>query len=125
MLVMYYTIIGENAHMSEKENYLLAIVQCPAKGEIIEIALKHLIDEFNSLTSVEVNRETIEIEKYVGGGTLKFLNQVTGIAGFGADISCLWCKCHKLDQADIEKRLVHDRCEHKIMFNVIKTKQAP
>ena len=102
MINVSYTIIGEDTCMSEKGNYLLAIVQCPEKGEIIEVALKNLIDEFNSLTSVEINGETIEIEKYVGGD-LKFLNQVTGIAGFGADFSCLWCKCHKLDRADIEK----------------------
>lgn len=62
-----YTIIGEASCMSERGNYLLAIVQCPETGESIGKALKILIDEFNSLTSVKINGEVIKIEKFIGG----------------------------------------------------------
>lgn len=78
---MSYTIIDESTCASEKGNYLVAIVQCPETGESIRKALKNLIEESNLLTSVEINGQVIQVEKFLGGD-LKFLNQVTGIGGF-------------------------------------------
>ena len=87
--------------MSERGNYLLAIVQCPETGECIQKALKELTDEFNTLNSVEIDGKMVVIEI---GGDLKFLNQVTGIGGFASTFSCLWCRCPKVDRSDVAKK---------------------
>ena len=100
MINVSYTIIGESTCASEPGNYLLAIVQCPETGEIIQAALKELIDEVNSLTSVTVDGKEVIVEVFIGGD-LKFLNQVTGIGGFASIHSCLWCKCSKQDRSDV------------------------
>ena len=96
-----YTVIGDKQCMSERGNYLLAIVQCPETGECIQKALKELTDEFNTLNSVEIDGKMVVIEI---GGDLKFLNQVTGIGGFASTFSCLWCRCPKVDRSDVAKK---------------------
>ena len=100
MINASYTIIGESTCASERGNYLLAIVQCPETGEIIQAALKELIDEVNSLTSVTVDGKEVIVEVFIGGD-LKFLNQVTGIGGFASIHSCLWCKYSKQHRSDV------------------------
>ena len=103
LINMSYTVIGDKNCMSDRGNYLLAIVQCPETGECIYKALRNLIDEFNSLEFVEINGKFVEVVKFVGGD-LKFLNQVTGIGGFASTFSCLWCKCSKVERSDVTKK---------------------
>ncbi len=97
-----FTIVGEDSCKSEQGNYLLAIVQCPEDNPSLKVALSSLIEEFEALSSVEVNGRQISIEKFIGGD-LKFLNQVTGIGGFASTYSCVWCKCPKDLRYDMTK----------------------
>ena len=100
---MSYTVIDDKNCMSERGNYLLAIVQCPETRNCLRRALKDLFDDFNSLDFIETDGKLIEVVKFVGGD-LKFLNQVTGIGGFASTYSCLWCKCTKQDRSDVTKK---------------------
>ena len=97
-----FTIIGEDTCKSEQGNYLLAIVRCPENNKSLKVALADLIEEFEGLTSVDVNGRSIAIEKYLGGD-LKFLNQIMGIGGFASTFSCVWCKCPKGERFDMSK----------------------
>ena len=98
-----YTIIGEDTCRSKQGNYLLAIVRCPESNKCIKAVLNGLIEEFEELSSITLNGQVVEVQKYLGGD-LKFLNQIMSIAGFSALYSCLWCKCHKDDKYDMQKK---------------------
>ena len=97
-----FTIIGEDTCKSEQGNYLLAIVRCPETNECLKATLGGLIEEFDDLTSVVINGQVIQVEKYLGGD-LKFLNQIMGIMSFSALYSCLWCKCDSELRFDMSK----------------------
>ena len=97
-----YTFVDESTCMSEHGNYLLAIVKCDETNASIRSALHDLILEFENLSSIVVNGQEIQIEKYLGGD-LKFLNQMMGIAGFASKYSCLWCRCSKEERFDMSK----------------------
>ena len=97
-----YTLVDEKTSMSEHGNYLLAIVKCHEDSASLKKALRDLIQEFEDLTSVTVNGERIEIDKYLGGD-LKYLNQIMGIAGFGSSYSCLWCHCSSSERFDMKR----------------------
>ncbi len=71
------------------------MVRCLENNQCLSVALGELFEECNHLESVFINGKTVHLKKYLGGGDLKFLNQVTGIASFSSLYSCLWCKCHR------------------------------
>ena len=61
-----------------------------------------MIEEYENLTSVDINGRTILLEKYLGGD-LKFINQIMGIGGFSSTYSCAWCKCLIGERFDMNK----------------------
>ena len=98
-----YTILNEDkVAMSEKGNYLLAVIKAKESYETLAESLKDLIKEMELLTEITLDNITYPLEYFLGGDW-KFLASVCGIGGASADYACIWCLCPKLKRYDINK----------------------
>ena len=98
-----YTILNEDkVAMSEKGNYLLAVIKAKESYETLAESLKDLIKEMELLTEITLDNITYPLEYFLGGDW-KFLASVCGIGGANADYACIWCLCPKLKRYDISK----------------------
>ena len=98
-----YTIFNENkVAMSEKGNYLLALIKAKESNETLPESLKDLIKEMELLTEVTLDNITYPLEYFLGGDW-KFLASVCGIGGANADYACIWCLYPKLKRYDVSK----------------------
>ena len=104
ILNVTYTIINEeSAAMSEKGNYVLAIIKTTEEYNSIRDSLSDLIEEMRILKSVEVNGVEYELEYFLGGDW-KFLACVCGIGCANQDYACIWCKCPRVHRWDTSKK---------------------
>ena len=98
-----YTIINEkNVAMSEKGNYLLAVLKVKESYENLSEGLSDLIKEIEQTKTVKLGDISYQLEYFLGGDW-KFLASVCGIGGANADFACIWCTCPKEKRHDIKK----------------------
>lgn len=98
-----YTIINEkNRAMSEKGNYLLAVIKAKESYETLSQSLSDIIKEMEKMGEINVDGNIYHLEYFLGGDW-KFLACVCGIGGANADYACIWCTCPKLKRHDIKK----------------------
>ena len=98
-----YTILNEKQlAMSEKGNYLLAVIKASESYETLSTSLSDLIKEMEQLNEVHVDNNIYPLEYFLGGNW-KFLACVCGIGAANADYACIWCKCPKLKRYDTEQ----------------------
>lgn len=98
-----YTIINEkNRAMSEKGNYLLAVVKTKESYDTLAESLSNIIEEMEQTTSINVDGTAYPLEYFLGGDW-KFLACVCGIGGANADYACIWCTCPKKERHNMEK----------------------
>ena len=81
--------------MSEKGNYLLAVIKAKESYETLAESLKDFIKEMELLTEITLDNITYPLEYFLGGDW-KVLASVCGIGGANADYACIWCLCPKL-----------------------------
>lgn len=90
-----YTILNEKQQaVSEKGNYLLAILKEKESYHVLSVGLSDLIKEMEESKTIKVDN-IYEIEYFLGGDW-KFLASVCGIGAPNADYAYIWCKCPKL-----------------------------
>ena len=88
-----YTILNEKENaMSEKENYMLAIVKTTETYNNLRQSLADLKTEMAQLKEVKVNNVNYNIEYFLGGDW-KYLACVCGLGEANQDYGCIWCKC--------------------------------
>ena len=93
LLNVTYTIIDEgDSAMSDKGNYVIAIIKTKDDYEGIRVSLQDLRTEMKELTSVNVKGKTYHLEYFLGGDW-KFLATVCGIGPANHEFACIWCKC--------------------------------
>ena len=78
-------------------NHCIAIIKEPEKYESLALSLQDIKNEIESLSTIEVNNISFDIEYYLGGDW-KFLATITGIDSASANYACIWCKCPTLEQ---------------------------
>ena len=77
VLNVTYTIINEeNIAMSEKGNYVLAIINTKEDHNCIRESLQNLKDDMKQLTTIEVDGASYEIVYFLGGGLEIFGNSL-------------------------------------------------
>ena len=98
-----YTILNEKENaMSEKGNYLLAIVKTKETYDNLRQSLSDLKTEMAQLKEVKVNNANYNIEYFLGGDW-KFLACVCGLGAANQDYACIWCKCPRNQRYDTSK----------------------
>ena len=103
LLNVTYTIINEgNVAMSEKGNYVIAVIKTKDDYESIRESVAELREEMRNLNEITVNQKTFNIEYFLGGDW-KFLATVCGIGQANQDYACIWCLCPKSLRHDISK----------------------
>lgn len=98
-----FTLLDEGASSYSREgNHILAIIKESEQYDSLRLALADLRDEVETLEEIMVEGNTCKI-RYFLGGDWKFLAIVTGIDTYSAisDFACIWCKCPKMDCADV------------------------
>ena len=104
VLNVTYTIINEeNIAMSEKGNYVLAIINTKEDHNCIRESLQNLKDDMKQLTTIEVDGASYEIVYFLGGDW-KFLATVCGIGAVNQDYASIWCKCPRVKRWDTSKK---------------------
>ena len=88
--------------MSEKGNYVLAIIKTKEDYNCIRESLQNLKDDMKQLTTIEVDGASYEIEYFLGGDW-KFLATVCGIGAANQYYTCIWCKCPRVKRWDTSK----------------------
>ena len=88
--------------MSEKGNYVLAIIKTTKEYNKIRDSLADLTDDMRNLDAINIVGETYDIEYFLGGDW-KFLACVCGIGFANQDYACIWCKCPRLQRWDTSK----------------------
>ena len=88
--------------MSEKGNYILAIIRSGENYETLAESLSDLIKEMQELTDITIDNMNFQLEYFLGGDW-KFLARVCGIGAANGEHACIWCKCPWLDQCDTGK----------------------
>ena len=84
-----YTVINEGSvPMSEKGNYVLAIIKATEDYKSICDSLSDLIEEMRNLHSIEVDEDKYDIEYFLGGDW-KFLATIYGIGCAKQDYACI------------------------------------
>ena len=121
-----YTLLdeGEKAY-SYEACHPLAMFKAPEKYDTLKLALKDLIAEITTLTSIIVDDKTYTINYYLGGdwkflalvtGTCTLiilisisiiiqnfhLSSSTGIDSASSQYSCIWCKCSSKERYNPE-----------------------
>ena len=98
-----YTILNEkNRAMSEKGNYLLAVIKTKESYDTLAESLSNIIEEMEQTKSINVDGTTYDLEYFLGGDW-KFLVCVCGIGGANANYACIWCTCPKIERHNMEK----------------------
>lgn len=98
-----FTILNEKAlAMSERGNYLLAVLRTTESYDTLAESLSGLVKEMQDLKDISLDNETFYFEYFLGGDW-KFLACVCGIGAANADYACIWCKCAHLDRCDVTK----------------------
>ena len=93
-----FTILDEgDKAFSAAGNHCLAIFKEPESYDSMKKCLSDIIDEVNTLSSVDVNGTTFTIDYYLGGDW-KFLAMATGIDSASSTHACIWCKCPALER---------------------------
>ena len=88
--------------MSEKGNYVLAILKTSENYDNLKESLSDLTQEMSKLNKVTVEGKTYNIE-YFFGGDWKFLACVCGLGAASQDYACIWCKCPRNQRHDIQR----------------------
>ena len=88
--------------MSEKGNYVIAVIKTKDDYEGIRVSLSDLRDEMKNLTSITCDGRTFEIEYFLSGDW-KFLATVCGIGPANQDYACIWCFCPCALRYDVSK----------------------
>ena len=93
-----FTILDEgDIACSAAGNHCLAIFKEPESYQSLKNALKDIISDVESMSSIDVNGTTFHIEYYLGGDW-KFLALATGIDSASSKYACIWCKCPALER---------------------------
>ncbi|CAH3140038.1 unnamed protein product [Pocillopora meandrina] len=88
--------------MSEKGNYVLAILKTSENYDNLKESLSDLTQEMSKLNKVTVEGKTYNIEYFLGGDW-KFLACVYGLGAANQDYACIWCKCPRGQRHDIQR----------------------
>ena len=103
LLNVTYTIINEgNVAMSEKGNYVIAVIKTKDDYIGIRDSLSDLRDEMRNLSSITCGGKTFQIEYFLGGDW-KFLATVCGLGPANQDFACIWCLCPRSLRYDVSK----------------------
>ena len=103
LLTVTYTIINEGAvAMTERGNYVLAIVKAKDDYDGIRESLNDLCQEMSCLKSVTLQDAVYEIDIFLGGDW-KFLATVCGLGPANHKFACIWCHCPHLQRYDTSK----------------------
>ena len=103
LLNVTYTIINEgNIAMSEKVNYVLAVIKTKDDYTDIRGSLSDLRDEMKKLDSITCENRTFQIEYFLGGDW-KFLATVCGLRPANQDFACIWCLCPRKLRYDVSQ----------------------
>ena len=103
LLTVTYTIINEEAvAMTERGNYILAIVRTKDDYNGIRESLDDLCQEMSCLKSVTLNGAVYEVNMFLGGDW-KFLATVCGLGPANHEFACIWCHCPRLQRYDTSK----------------------
>ena len=98
-----FTILNEkDAAMSEKDNYVLAILKTTESYDNLKESLSDLTAEMTKLSKVKVGGKHYNIENFLGGNW-KFLACVCGLGATNQDHACIWCKCPRNQRHDIQR----------------------
>lgn len=98
-----YAILNEKENaMSEKRNYIVAIVKTTETYENLRETLADLKTEMAQLKEIEVDNEKYKIEFFLGGDW-KFLPCICGLGPANQDYACIWCKCPRQERYDLTK----------------------
>lgn len=98
-----FTILNEKgAAMSEKGNYVLAILKTTESYDNLKESLSDLTTERSKLSKVEVGGKHYNIEYFLGEDW-KFLACVCGLGAANQDHACIWCKCPRNLRHDIQR----------------------
>ena len=93
LLNVTFTIINEgNVAMSEKGNYVIAVIKTKDDYIGIRHSLSDLRDEMRNLSGITCGDKTFQIEYFLGGDW-KFLATVCGLGPVNQDFACIWCLC--------------------------------
>ena len=96
LLNFTFTILNEGARAKRATgNYTLGIfeIENEQHGSLTE-CFKELIEEFESLSEIEVYNRKVKIVYYFGADW-KFLAVILGLQGANSKYPCIWCKCCK------------------------------
>ena len=98
-----YTILNEKENaMSEKGNYVLAIIKTKETYDNLKESLSDIKTEMAQLNEVEVDNVKYKIEYFIGGDW-KFLACICGLGAANQDYTCIWCKCPREERYDVTK----------------------
>ena len=103
ILNVTYTMINEDpAAMSEKGNYVLAIIKTTEEYSKIRDLLADLIDEMRNLNSINIDSEIYDTEYFIRRDW-KFLACVREIRCANQENACIWYKCPRSQRWDNSK----------------------
>ena len=88
--------------MSEKGNYVLAIIKTKDDYSAIKESLKDSREEMMNLSNITIKRKIYHLEYFLGGDW-KFLATVCGIGPANHEFTCIWCKCPRSQRWDPNK----------------------
>lgn len=88
--------------MSEKDNYVLAILKTTESYDNLKESLSHLTAEMTKLSKVKVGGKHYNIEYFLGGDW-KFLACVCGLGAANQDHACIWYKCPRNQRHDTQR----------------------
>ena len=97
-----FTIIDEGRKaQSAVRNYSVAIMQIE-ETYMLAAGLQYICSEARDLEVITIE-DKVYIIKFFLGGDLKFLALACGIEAANSVYGCVWCKCPKQMQSDMEK----------------------
>ena len=97
-----FTIIDEGRKaQSAVRNYSVAIMQIE-ETYMLAAGLQYICSEARDLEVITIE-DKVYIIKFFLGGDLKFLALACGIEAANSVYACVWCKCPKQMQSDMEK----------------------
>ena len=103
LLNVTYTIINEEKiAMSEKGNYIVAVIKTKDDYEGIRESLSDLIVGMRNMKDINIDGKVYNIEYFLGGDW-KFLATVCGIGPANQDFACIWCKCPRSERWNPDK----------------------
>ena len=103
VVVFTFTLLNDRHKACSWEgNHILAVFKDPEKYDYVKKALMYIITEMKTLNVIRINGVKYQID-YCLGGDWKFLAMATGIDAASSTYACIWCKCPKDLQFDVEK----------------------